>query len=285
MKLGVADWLPQVSQEIDTNVCRRVRDAGFRGSSLYIREPLKITDDEVVRLAQAFAEADLDVAQLNGRYETLCNPDEVLRAQGVAGLQALVRIGARIGAPSVYARPGSLNPTNQWWAHPDNHTQATFDRIVDSLKQVMVVAEGEGVLVAIEGHVTSALDSPRRVLELIDAVDSASLRFNFDPVNFVGTIKDGHDPSGVLKRLAEVLGLYVVAAHAKDCRVMDGHVVHISEVTPGTGAMNYPLFLQLAQQLMPDGYFIIEHLSRDEAEKARDFVVPLAKQLGIPLEQ
>jgi hypothetical protein len=49
--------------------------------------------------------------------------------------------------------------------------------------------------------------------------------------------------------------------------------------------MNYPLFMRQFQQLAPDGYFIIEHLPDAQVLESRDFVVPLAKQLGIPLEQ
>jgi sugar phosphate isomerase/epimerase len=230
-------------------------------------------------------DGDLEIAQLNGWYETLCNRDDALRAQGVAGMQALVRIGATLRAPFVYVRPGGHNPRGHWYAHPENHTQATFDHIVDSLKQVMKVAEAEGVIVAIEGHVLSALDTPRRMRELIDAVGSPKLKFNFDPVNFTGTVKDVHDTSRVLNELVNELGQYVVAAHAKDCKLGDALVVHVEEVVLGTGTMNYPLFMRQFQTLAPDGYFIIEHLPDEQVLQSRDFVVPLAKQLGIPLEQ
>ena len=37
------------------------------------------------------------------------------------------------------------------------------------------------------------LDSPRRVRELFDTVRSPALKFNSDPVNFVGTVRDAHD--------------------------------------------------------------------------------------------
>ena len=55
---------------------------------------------------------------------------------------------------------------------------------MDSLKQVCAAAEEYGVLLAVEGHVLSILDTPGRVVELIDAVGSDALRFNMDPVNF-----------------------------------------------------------------------------------------------------
>lgn len=296
MKLGVADWLPHAlpaatsdsptptAKPIDAAACRAVRDAGFRGSSLYIREPLSMDARDTENLRRAFYDADLEIAQLNGRYQTLCNPDDTLRAEGIAGLQALVRIGAALHAPSVYARPGTLNPANQWWAHPDNYTQVMFDRIADSLKRVAKVAEVEGIDVAIEGHVTSTLDTPQRVKDLMEAVSSNRLKFNLDPVNFIGDIRSAYEPAGRLHELVELLGQYIVVAHAKDCTVADGHVVHINETTPGAGRLNYAQFMSSFHRLAPNGYFIIEHIPPSEAIKARAYVVPLAKQLGIPLE-
>lgn len=295
MKLGVAGRLPRLDEPfpaflpgdwrmIDAEACRRVRAAGFRGSSLFINKPLEATAADVQRVGQAFVDGDLEIAQLNGWYEALCNPDESLRAQGVAGMQALVRIGALLKAPTIYVRPGGLNPNGHWYAHPENHSQPTFDRIVDSLKPVMKVAESEGARVAIEGHVLSALDTPRRMRELIDAVGSPALKFNYDPVNFTGTVKDVHDTTRILNELYEQLGAFTAVAHAKDCRLADALVVHIDEVVLGTGTMNYPLFMRQFHELAPDGYFIIEHLPDDEVLQSAQFVVSLSRQLGIPLE-
>jgi sugar phosphate isomerase/epimerase len=295
MKLGIACRLPGLDEpspaflpgdwrRIDSEDCRRVRAAGFRGSSLFINRPLEATAGEVQRVGKAFQRGELDIAQLNGWYEALCNPDDGLRAQGVAGMQALVRIGASLRAPTVYVRPGGLNPNGHWYAHPENHAQSTFDRIVDSLRRVLSVAETEGVLVAIEGHVLSALDTPRRMRELFDAVSSPALKFNYDPVNFIGTVKDVHDTTRILNEMNTLLGPVTAVAHAKDCRLADALVVHIDEVVLGTGTMDYPRFMTQFQRLAPDGFFIIEHLPDDQVLASAEFVVPLARQLGIPLE-
>ena len=244
-----------------------------------------MTREDVTRVYQAFKDADLGIAQLNGWYESLCNYDDDVRAQGVAGMSALTRIGALVQAPSVYVRPGGHNPNGHWYAHPENHTQRTFDNIVDSLRKVCAVAEQEGVLVAIEGLAISALNTPQRMRQLIDAVGSSALKFNYDPVNFIGTVQQVYDTSGVLNDMFNLLGRVTVAAHAKDCNLADKLVVHIDEVIPGTGTMNYELFMRQFQQLCPDGYFIIEHLPDAHVPAARDNVVALAKKFGIPLEQ
>jgi sugar phosphate isomerase/epimerase len=296
MKLGLDGLLPNLSESrpvflpadwrgIDVDACRYVHEQGFRGVTLRINKPLEATQTDVMRVHQAFKDADLEIAQLNGWYESLCDYDDKVRAMGVSGMIALTRIGAAVRAPSVYVRPGGHNPNGHWYAHPENHTQRTFDLIVNSLRQVCAVAQQEGVLIAIEGHVLSALDTPQRMRDLFDAVASPALKFNYDPVNFVGTVKQVHNTSSVLHDMFNVLGGVTVVAHAKDCTLADDLVVHIEEVVPGTGSLNFELFMRQFEQLAPDGYFIIEHLQAKDVPTARDNVVAMARRFGISLTQ
>jgi len=296
MKLGLAGQLPNLSEprpaflpgdwrQIDVRACKRIRDAGFHGVTWFVNRPLEATQADVQHVQQAFKDAGLGIAQLNGWYEALCSYDDRARAQGVAGMIALARIGAMIQAPSVYVRPGGHNPNGHWYAHPDNHTQRTFDNIAESLRTVCAAAQQEGTLIAIEGHALSALDTPQRMRDLVDAVGSNVLKFNYDPVNFVGTVKQVHNTTSVLDDMFRLLGPITVAAHAKDCKLGDQLVVHIEEVVPGTGVMDYETFMRQFQQLAPDGYFIIEHLPDEHVPAARDNVVALAKRFGIPLDQ
>jgi sugar phosphate isomerase/epimerase len=152
------------------------------------------------------------------------------------------------------------------------------------MKQLGAVAENEGVTLGIEGHVVSTLDTTRRVRDLLDAVGSKALKFNFDPVNFVGTVHDLYDPSDLLNEAYDVLGKDMVALHAKDCSIQDAHVVHIVEVIPCTGFMNYELLMTRWVECCPEGYFLIEHLPDEKVLIAREAIGLKAAQLGIPLE-
>jgi len=283
MKLGVAGLLPPW-QQIDVAACRSVRAAGFLGAQWFFTKPLETDLKDVRRVQTAFAEADLEICQVNGWYEALVNPDEAIRSEGVRGLSALARLGGLLQSPSVYVRPGGLNPHGHWLAHPDNHTPATFDRLVGSLKQVCRIAEAEGVTLAIEGHVLSPLDSARRVRDLFDAVASRALKFNVDPVNFIGSVADVHDTRPVLNDLFDLLGADTVAAHAKDVTLGETLVLHIDEVLLGTGTLDYPLFLRRFEQCGPDGYMLIEHLPDEKIPLARAALLAAAEQAGVNVE-
>ena len=284
MKIGVAGFLPSDWRKIDVTATRRVVAAGLSGGQVFVNKPLEADRMDVIRVKNAFDEAGLVVAQTNGWYECLINPDGATRAEGIRGLQALIRIGRQLETHFVYVRPVSINPNGHWWPPPANHLPKTFDRLVDSMRQVCATAEAEGVTLGVEGHVVSTLDTPQRVRDLLDAVGSARLKFNMDPVNFTGTVHDVHDTSRIINELYDVLGGNMVALHAKDCAILDEHVVHIVEVVPCTGTMNYDVLMRRWVECCPEGYFLIEHQPDDRVIIAREAIGRKAAQLGIPLE-
>jgi sugar phosphate isomerase/epimerase len=283
MKLGIAGLLPYWNL-IDLPAALRVREAGFRGASIFFPKPLEAQPEDVMRLKGILQAAGLEAAQANGWYEVLVHPDETVRAEGVRGIQALCRLGQQIGAGSVYVRPGSLNPRGAWYPHPANHAPATFDRLVASLKAAARSAEQEGVLLALEGHVLSPLDSAQRMRDALDAVGSPALMVNMDPVNFIGSVRDVHDTRRVLTELFDLLGEAIIAAHLKDCALEDRLVLHIAEVLPGLGTLDYGLLLTRMQALKPDVYALIEHLPDEKVPQARENVVSMAQQYGVELD-
>jgi sugar phosphate isomerase/epimerase len=283
MKLGVAGLVPE-GEKIDVVAARRARSAGFRGVSLLFPRPLEVETAAVMRLKTALDGAGLEAAQANGWYECLVNPDDALRARGVLGLQALTRIGRLLDADTVYVRPGSLNPRGHWFPHPGNHLEATFDRLAGSMRQAAAAAATEGMTLAIEGHVLSPLDTPRRVRDLLQAVGSPALKFNLDAVNFVGTVKDVHDTTRVIDELFDLLGSSIAAAHIKDCALDDELVVHIREVAVGAGTMDQGLILRRLDASCPDAYCIIEHLPDELVPRARAALCAAALDAGVTLE-
>lgn len=283
MKLGVVGLLPDWRQ-IDAAAARRVRTASFRGATIFFHEPLKAEDDQVRRLKRALDEGGLQAAQANGLYESLVNPDEAARAEGVRGLRRLIALGRALNAETVYVRPGSLHPDNHWWPHPDNHSPRTFDRLVNSLRQAAAAAQAEGVILALEGHVVSPVDSPQRVRDTLDAVGSPALRFNLDIVNFVGTVADAHDPTRVAQALLAALGADIAAVHVKDVALENKHVVHIHEVPLGEGTVDLGLMLARLAQHCPEVYCLIEHLPDELIPAARAHFWAEVERAGVRME-
>jgi sugar phosphate isomerase/epimerase len=278
MRVGVAGFLPNDPAAIDRAAADALRAMGMSGASVILPDPTAYAEAELARVRQCLAASGIAVAQVNPRYHSLIGPEEVRRA-GLAALRAACRCARWLQAANVYVRPGSLNPRGPWLSHPRNTSPEALEQLVDSLKEAASVAEGEGVVLALEGHVLSPLDSPTRVREVLDAVGSDSLRFNSDPVNFVGTLADAYDTRGLIDRLFAELGDRTVCAHLKDVYVEERLVLHLAECAPGDGLLDLPAFLTGFERCCPNGYVLIEHLPPDRvpaAKRALDVVLSRA---------
>ena len=281
MRLATTGLLPADLRQVDDAVAQRLRAAGFVGCSCFFGEPTQPTVAELDALRETLWRNGVGVCQVNGRYESMVNPDETLRKQGIETYRALINICARLQGDNVYVRPGSMNPGGHWWPHPDNHSAATLTRLVDSLQQIARMAGDAGVVIVVEGHTVSPLNTAAAVREVIDRVGSSALKFNCDPVNFVSNVQEVYHSRRVLDDLFDTLGDLNWAVHAKDMAVEDRHVVHISEVVMGRGHMDLGYMLQRFEQVRPEGYVIVEHLPDNLIPEARDALLAAAAKAGI----
>jgi len=156
-----------------------------------------------------------------------------------------------------------------------------IDAIVNMLTESVKIAEGCGVVLAIENHIdyTSA-----EIEQILDRVGSDSLRVNFDTGN---TLRMMEDPVAAARRL----GPYTVATHTKDvdaCRhVRPEEWYFFSSVPVGTGLIDMPGVVRALKETGYDGVLAVEsdhHKdNQDEDQLVADSVAYL-KQLLVDLE-
>lgn len=284
MYLGVMGMMPQDLRQVDADVVRRIRQAGFTGVSCRFYDPLDFPMPEVERLRTVLEKSGVRPAQANAQYPDLVHPDERQRIEGIRAMQRMCNIARALKAHTLYIRPGSLNPHGSWYPHPQNRSAETLERLITSLREVSKPAEDEGVTLAIEGHVLSPLYSAETVRWVIDAVGSPALRFNMDPVNFVGTLPETYDTTSLVNHLFDVLGSYTAAAHAKDFYLEERLVLHIEETVIGDGLLDQGAFLKGMAKGCPNGYVIIEHLPDEKIPQAKAALDRVAERLGIRWE-
>ena len=281
MRSGVVGLLPKDLRQLGPAEAQWARDLGFTGVSCVLGDPFHYERDELERVRETLAGAGVRVAQVNARYPDLIHPDADQRAASARALARACDAAIWLAADTVYVRPGSLNPAGSWTPHPANTHPRTLARLITSLKQVAGIAEERGVVLALEGHVVSSLDTPERLRDIFEAVNSPALRHNVDPVNMIGGLRDAYDTTAFLGHLFAVLGPYIVAAHAKDLRVEDRLVLHLAECTLGEGLLDQETFLTLFEANCPDGYVLIEHLPDDKVPQAKRALDAAAAQAGL----
>ena len=284
MRPGVVGLIPDEPARIDAAAALRVRELGFRGVSVLLGDPGAASAAELRRARQVLTDGGVAVAQANGRYASLVDPSPEVRRAGIRGLVAHVRSARALCAETLYVRPGGLNPQGPWWPHPEHHRRETFERAVQSLRQVAPVAEAEGVTLAVEGHALSVLDTPERLAELVRAVGSPTLCVNLDPVNFIGSVWDAWRPQRVYERLLVALGGRIAAAHWKDYTVENRLVLHITEVVPGEGVVDHARWLSQLHAVQPRAWVLIEHLPPEQIPAAKHALDEALARAGLQWE-
>ncbi len=284
MILGVAGLVGGDWRSIDRDTLQRAADIGFKTVQIRADDPASATDDDIARVAGLYEEFEFPMAQSVGNYGGgLCSDDEAERASAVDFVVQMIRFSAKLGCPNTYFRPGSMNKSGAWLPHPENRSAAVFDRLIDSGKQICAVAESEGVEMAIEGGVVSPLWSAQRVRDLIDAVGSPMLKFNMDPVNFIGSIEAAYGNTELLNEFYELLPDRILGAHAKDFTLIESLLPRFEESIIGQpeSMLDQATFLQGMQRVCPDAHILIEHLPDDKVPIAAEGLKREADEAGI----
>ena len=150
--------------------------------------------------------------------------------------------------------------------------------IVKMLEESVKIAHDNGVILAIENHIdyTSA-----EIEQILERVDSESLKVNFDTGN---TLRMMEDPVAAARRL----GPYTVATHTKDvdaCRhVRPEEWYFFSSVPVGTGLIDMPGVIDALEGAGYTGILAVEsdhHKDhQDEDQLVADSVAYLKDLLG-----
>jgi sugar phosphate isomerase/epimerase len=274
--------------DVDSACAQRIHDAGFTCVAVHFlaQDPFEVKAEDCRRVRDLLADHGIAVAQSTGYAHytiPLIHPDAAVRADALRTLREGLRIGAALGAQSVLTGPGSLGASGGWSPHRDNHSQRSFDLLVDALRAATGSAESYGVPIGVEGHLLTTVDSPERMLALIDAVGSPYILANCDPVNFIGTLSDYYDTASLLRRFIVPLAGRIACAHAKDIVLENRLALHLDEGAPGEGGLDYVMFLQLLAQNAPDTSLIVEHVPVERAIAGAAYVVDQAARAGVSL--
>jgi sugar phosphate isomerase/epimerase len=108
-------------------------------------------------------------------------------------------------------------------------------------------------------------------------------RVHLDPVNLINCPARYYDNAGLLRECFEKLGQWIVSCHGKDILLHEKLTVHLDEMRPGMGKLDYGVYLRLLSRLPADTPLILEHLSQAEYPAARDYVLGVAAANGVKL--
>jgi len=137
--------------------------------------------------------------------------------------------------------------------------EAAYKVMLNSFREIVAAAENLGVMMAIEGVTSHALNSVKTVRRLLDDINSPNMCVIFDPINLIeGEWLDR--PNTVVDDMFNLCGNEISAIHLKDFKVVEGK----KEVVPiGQGIFDFERFFTWLKKHKPGINMMIEGSTYD----------------------
>ncbi len=234
-------------------------------------------DDATVRAYEdAAAAAGIVIAEV-GAWSNPISPDDKTRREAITLCVERLALADRVGARCCVNVPGSRSTTHWYGPHADHYTQDTFDLIVETVRQIIDTVKPKRTSYTLEAMAWIPPDSADSYLALLSAIDRPQCAVHFDPVNIIWSPQRFYQNAAVIREFVAKLGPKIKSCHAKDIALSDELTVHLDEVRPGLGNLDYRTFLQELKTLDPDTPLMLEHLnSEEEYRQAADYIRGLA---------
>jgi sugar phosphate isomerase/epimerase len=240
------------------------------------------TPGEAVKAYKLAAErADIVISEV-GVWENTISPDEEQRKHAIEKCVAGLRLADEIGATCCVNTSGSRNKDNWAGPHKDNLTQDTFDLVVETTRRIIDEVKPQNSFFTLEAMPWAFPYSPDSYLDLIKAVGRKKFGVHLDPVNMITSPQIYFSNAEMIRECFSKLGPHIRSCHAKDTIIReDIYTIHLDEVRPGLGTLDYSLFLRELSGL-DNVPLMMEHLEKEEDYTlAADYIRSIGKKTGI----
>jgi sugar phosphate isomerase/epimerase len=279
MRICYNDGFGGKVRNIDADRAKFYTDIGFHTVGINSGDA-DATDAEIDHAKALLADHSIYPGPFGGG-RTVWHPDPDITKRYKQELTRVLRTAGRLGCPSIRISGGSYNLKDRWMHHPKNVTQEAMDIFVKHTRDLVPVAEDNGVCICPETTQFTIINTIGRMKEYVDRCDSDYVKIIFDPVNHT-TAERLYDTGTYVKTAIAELGERIAVIHVKDVTVQDTHlVVHIDEAPMGTGVMDHAALMQASTWLEPWKTFSLEHIrSKDLIKPAYDHIMAVAERSG-----
>jgi len=275
MRLGVG--LDTQSDDPE-EIARAYVDAGY---SAAVCPPASPDQPERIRtIREAFARHDVMLAEV-GVWNNMLDPDPARRAVNVEANVHALALADELGACCCVNIAGSFSATRWDGPDPRNLSEEAFELTVQNVRQIIDAVKPKRTFYSLETMPWVIPDSPDSYLRLIEAIDRPMFGVHLDPVNLINCPSRYYQNAEFLRECFSKLGPWIVSCHGKDIIMRAQLTVHLDEVRPGLGKLDYSVFLRELSRLPGDVPLILEHLSQQEYPAARGYVVGVAAEIGL----
>lgn len=245
MRLGGHVFLEQKNPE---NWAQALAEAGFRATTCPVDGETDMAElDDYLTMARRH---DILISEV-GAWSNPISRDEDTRRKAIAYCIRRLELAERIGAQCCVNIAGSRG---EQWDGPDaeNFSDETFELIVETTREIIDAVNPERTVFALEMMPWVFPDSADSYLSLVRAIDRKGFGVHFDPVNVISNPRTYYRNGEMIRDFFAKLGPHIRNCHAKDILLRGSLTVHLDEVRPGLGNLDYRAFLTELNKLHPD---------------------------------
>ncbi|MBZ0295154.1 MAG: sugar phosphate isomerase/epimerase [Anaerolineae bacterium] len=236
-----------------------VKARGYRAA--YCPVQIGCDSDTIRAYADAAAAADIIIAEV-GAWSNPISPSETQRQEALTKCKDALALADEIGALCCVNIAGSCNPDHWDGPHADNLSEATFDLIVETVREIIDAVKPTRTYYTLETMPWIFPDSVASYERLIEVIDRERFSVHLDPVNIINSPALYFNNGALIRECFAKLGSHIKSCHIKDIVLHDNLTVHLDEVRPGLGTLDYRTLLHEASRF--DVPLMLEHLPHEE---------------------
>jgi sugar phosphate isomerase/epimerase len=215
-----------------------------------------------------------------GVWNNMLDPDETARKKAVEKNTISLQLADEIGACCCVNISGAKG---EIWdgPYPGNYSKETFNQIVETVRYIIDQVKPKNTFYALEPMPYMLPDSPDTYLKLVKAIGRKRFAVHLDPVNMISSPQKYYNNAEFIRECFTKLGPYIKSVHAKDITIMPQLTVHLEERRPGSGSLDYTVFLHEMSRLK-DIPMMMEHLEKQEDYYlAAEYIRKVGSETGI----
>jgi sugar phosphate isomerase/epimerase len=226
--------------------------------------PDDIAPSLTIRIHEATMRRGIEIAAVSGTYN-MVHPDAKVRQAGLSRLRTLASACHGMGTSVITLCTDTRDPENMWRWHPENASSRAWSDLLSSMEDALRIAEEEQITLAFEPERANVVSTAAKGHALLAAMQSSRLKVVIDPANLI-VPGDEHQMSQVLDEAFDLLGEYIVIAHAKDRGADD--TFHAA----GGGILDYDQYVRLLRAVAFNGPLILHGLTEGQIDAALQFL-------------
>jgi len=206
---------PTLEETLDAVVAHGLTQIQFNMSCLGLATLPDRLDESACRwIAQAVHERGLTMAAISGTFN-MCDPSDSRLQNNLRRLDVLAAACRWLDTRIITLCTGTLDPHDMWRGHLENVRMSTWERLVQTMREAVRIADRHEVTLAFEPEVRNVVSSAMRARRLLDEIGSPWLKVVIDPANLLHS-GDRVRLQEILEEAFDWLGPDIVLAHAKN---------------------------------------------------------------------